>query len=374
MKQESIYGVANSLIGKKDSICISVIVPVHSLSPDRRVDPITVRKAIEEAADSLRFRYSLKESEPLIQAMEELYKQIDFDHNGSGIGLFVSPGLRRLVKFHNKVKRTVVVSGSFEIRDWLYENYESTPYILLALDGNHARLYKGIRDRLEEISDQNFPRQYEDDYEYNKPSRGSSYVGNAFVKDFEKDKTELAERHLQNFLRKVDDSLDDYDIAGNYIIVAGTGSELDLFRHSTKQKHVAGWIRGNYFAEGLSVLGEKAWEVMKGELDQRKKDLVSDCLDRIGEGKAVTGLENIWEAALEGRGNLLLVEKDYSRPGFIVKENGEKLHLHPPTAPHRVVTDAVNEIMQTVYEKKGEVLLVENGSLDTWKIALLTRY
>ena len=70
------------------------------------------------------------------------------------------------------------------------------------------------------------------------------------------------------------------------------------------------------------------------------------------------GMENVWKAATEGRAFKMLVEKEYNRSAFITQE-----------------VDTVNEIMSTVLEKDGRVLIVEKDTLKDFKrIALLTRY
>ena len=48
------------------------------------------------------------------------------------------------------------------------ENY-STPYYLVEISGKEIRLFRGIMDHLEEIKDEDFPKEITDDYEYTKP-------------------------------------------------------------------------------------------------------------------------------------------------------------------------------------------------------------
>ena len=69
-----------------------------------------------------------------------------------------------------------------------------------------------------------------------------------------------------------------------------------------------------------------------------------------------------------------MVEKDYCKPGF-VGEDINRLYLHPPLKPHKTLADAVDEIIETVLEKKGKVYFTDNDLLkDYERIALITRY
>ena len=65
---------------------------------------------------------------------------------------------------------------------------------------------------------------------------------------------------------------------------------------------------------------------------------------------------------MAGRGKILLVEKDYSLPAFQNAADGG-IHLKPPHTAIRIISDAVDEIMKIVLNKKGEVIILENGSL-----------
>jgi hypothetical protein len=68
------------------------------------------------------------------------------------------------------------------------------------------------------------------------------------------------------------------------------------------------------------------------------------------------------------------VEKDYKSPGF-TESGSNELYLRPPQKAHRILADAVDDIIECVLEKNGQVFFVEDGMLkDYQRIALITRY
>ena len=72
---------------------------------------------------------------------------------------------------------------------------------------------------------------------------------------------------------------------------------------------------------------------------------------------------------------MLLVEKDYSVPGYLINGDDYNLHLHPPKKLDEVMPDAVSSLIELVFEKNGDVVIVENGSLANYHgMALITRY
>ena len=91
MNTEFLIGEELALMQKQRGICISIIVPTHRLSPERRGDHLEMEKAINKAKEYLHYKYTKEQVKPLLQSLDELFHQIDFDHNAEGLGLFVLP-------------------------------------------------------------------------------------------------------------------------------------------------------------------------------------------------------------------------------------------------------------------------------------------
>jgi hypothetical protein len=64
---------------------------------------------------------------------------------------------------------------------------------------------------------------------------------------------------------------------------------------------------------------------------------------------------NYRTAAMEGRGLMLLVEKDLHHRGYRKDEPGT-LHLQPPTKPYTIIPDAVDNLIEVVRAKNGKVI------------------
>lgn len=82
---------------------------------------------------------------------------------------------------------------------------------------------------------------------------------------------------------------------------------------------------------------------------------------------------DVWRVANEGRGSLLLVEKDYHAPATTDEAGWHLLPADEAAAPDGM-DDAVDEIIETVLSKQGRVVFLENGQLETHqRIALNLR-
>jgi hypothetical protein len=307
--------------------------------------------------------------------LDELVKTIDYAHNKKGIGLFVSQNIKKLITFPFEVKEKVIIRHSFEIRDLLYFNHYSRNYFLLALTEKSAKLFSGTTDQISEVKDENFPRDYEELYEYAKPARGSSYVGNAYLQDFEKDKSVMEAIRMKNFFEESDECLKKYLLPNTPLLLAGTEKDVSLFRNTTAhKKNIIDTLSGNFSYVNEAELGLMAWLKVWAFIDKEKTELISLYGERKGAGLGVEGINEVWTAAKAGRGLKLLVEKDFYLTGFVTSEDN-KLHIKLPKRKHSTIPDIIDDIIETVLNKNGDVIVVENEALrDHQRIALITRY
>ena len=377
MKKDKLLGEDLITLQKQQGqICISTILPTHRLFSDRKVDKFVMEKAVENATQLLGYKYSAKDTKPLVSKLKEMAKSIDYDHNLDGVGLYVSDQVSMMVKFPFAVKEKIVVDDNFEIRDILYKTNLSQPYYALMLSEKKVRLFEGCLDQLTEIRGKHFPYEFYDDYEYNTPSRGSSNIGNPQMRSFEHDKSTMEAIRLKDYFRNADEYLGDYMVENIPLIISGMNKDISWFESVTAfNKQIAGKFSGNYDNTNLSDYGKRCWTSFETYLKSKVDELIDKYRDKVGSGLAVSGIQEIWTAVLEGRGLNLIVEKDFKVPGFTIPDNEYFLTLRPPKAKHNTMPDAVDEIIETVLEKGGDVIFAENGQLGEFgHMVLITRY
>lgn len=357
------------------SPCVSVVIPLQDIMPqDKRAAMLTAGKAIEKAGEILQGAHP-RHYEKLINSLHDLLEQFDllYDPLAEGAGFFVSPGFHKLILFPFPVREKIQLADNFLIREVLYMERYAMDYYVLHLNEKAIQCYEGRLNKLEEISDNNFPRELRDDYEYSRPARSTSHAGQAGVKGFEKDRSILEVTRLKTHYREADHLLEKY-LGESPLIIAGPKKSISCFQESTHhKKNIVGVINGNY-SHTEPELGNRSWAVLKNWIDEHEDVLVGDLLREKWQQRAVDGLKGVWKAVNEGKGYMLLVEKDYSCTGFIEEKSG-KLHLKAPGTKHRIITDVVDEIMRIVLEKNGDIEFVQNGTLEANEhIALITRY
>ena len=272
----------------KGNICISVIVPTHRTSPDRRVDKPEVEEAIDKAKQLLQIKYPEKDIKPLLQSLDDQLEAIDFVHNTEGIGLYISPGVKVIVHFPFPVEEKIMVDNNFEIRDLLYKLNYDQPYYVLMLTEKEAKLFEGSWNNLSEIKGDHWPWKYEDEYVYSKPARSSSFAGHAHVKIFEKDKTELEHIRFTNFFREIDKKLNDCLMNNTPLIILAPERENSLFEKiSMHRKNIIHKIHGSYGYENLKSISDIVWPGMYEHLQTERKQLINEFKEMIGEHRDV---------------------------------------------------------------------------------------
>ncbi|MBC9932843.1 hypothetical protein [Chitinophaga qingshengii] len=355
---------------------ISLIVPLDDASGrSRQTASSQVKKAIKKVAKTLEDIYP-EQSVQLLPLLEEQLLQFDkhYHPGAQGAGIYVSSDYYHQCLFPFPVEEKAHIAGAFSIRELLYLEHYATGYLLLHINEQTVQCYNGKLNELEEITNQHFPLHFRDDYEYSKPAQLTSHGGYEGTKSFEKDKSTLKAIRTRNFYREADHKLNAV-LNGQSIIIAGPEKDIALFREVTGHtQRIIGEIPGNYSHLPLKKLEEKCWDTIRAWTDKQEATSLSQLLGKTWPENIIEGTKKVWQAVQAGRGLKLLVEKDYACPGFIGDKAG-KFYIRAPKTGHRTIADAVDDIIQAVLRKKGEVIFANNGALSEHQhIALITRY
>ncbi|MCF6405333.1 hypothetical protein L3C95_20680 [Chitinophaga filiformis] len=355
---------------------VTIIVSLHeTVAPDKKAALLLAEKAIQEAGDFLRSMYP-KEEASLLHSLQGLLDDFDrhYDLTAEGLGFYVSPGYSKLVKFCFPVQKKVEIGDSFALRELLYLEHYSISYMVLHVDEKAAHCYKGHLNSLEEVNDGVFPRYFHDDYEYSKPARASSYSGQTAIQGFEGDKSANEANRLKSFYRETDQMLSAY-LEDQPLIVTGPQKDISLLQEvSVHEKNIIATINGNYANVTVKALEDRVWPALRSWIDDTQQSTMLQLIQEEWQQHVVDGMRDVWTAVKEGRGQRLIVEKDYTCPAFLDDKTG-KLHMRKTRKTQNIVMDAVEKVLRLAIEKGGEIVFVNNGTLDDHgHISLITRY
>jgi hypothetical protein len=361
-----------ALIQERDDWCVSVIIPNHRTSPDRRVDSEVLNKSIRYAKSILHGKNPPASINAMITtSLDRLALEFDPVHAMDGLGLFVSPEIARLVLFPFPVKEKIIVDNTFEARDLYYLEQFSKPYYVLQLTKDEAHLFlmeTGATAR--EVTNTYFPMKNEQEYEYSRSSLGTSY---GFAgKGFEKDKSIVNKTRQQPFFKEVAQNVMPYAKAGD-LLVSGAKHILSGFDTLRDRRlKIKGRITSNF--KDPNDLFEHA-RITYFECRQQEIQMMIDSLkELVGEKRVARGVRNVWSAAIGGKGDTLLVEKDLYDEGITLHDGG-LASVADDLTKKNTRNDNVDHIIETILDKGGKVIFTEENQLaDYDHIALILRY
>jgi hypothetical protein len=247
---------------------------------------------------------------------------------------------------------------------YLVQGLRRSPrYRVLVVSGRTTRLFEAIRDDLVEHRSHGFP------FEADIVPRDRRAVAGRFALAPGRDDSE----QWRKYYRAVDDALTEASRDDELpLVLAGVKRSLTLFEQVSRNAGlVAGRVEGGHDRATAHALGEAAWPIMREWLRQRRRDAVAGVVDAMHAGKAVTGLDEVWRFAREGRGGLLVVEEDYraepSREvdfGLVPASSSDVDAIHDP----------VDELIEHVVRAGGMVEFVGPGMLaDYGHVGLVLR-
>lgn len=263
------------------------------------------------------------------------------------------------------LKERVIVDEDFFTRDLVFALNRTPRYWTLVLSEKPTRLFEGTRDDLIEAQDGGFPMTHEG------PGGEQSLPGGFGIRK----SAYRDERHRQ-FFRQVDSALKPF-LADDPLplVVVGVDRYLAFFNEVASHKDsILTTLTGSHDKTSPHELGKLVWPLVKANLAEERQQVFSDLERAIGERKYVSTVGEVWRLANKGRSRLLLVEEDFHYPARVDETGRHLMPADDATAPD-VIDDAVDEIIETVLRKQGQVVFMDNGQLEAHqRIALILRY
>jgi hypothetical protein len=340
---------------------LSILLPTHRTSPDNKQDPIRVKNLVDEAVTRLAAEFSQRELDPLFKQLDDLTSQIDYPHTLDGLALYVSHDFGKLYNLPFSVPARVVIDQTFATRDLVYGMHRALRYWVVLLSQASTRLFAGTGETLEEVHDRNFPAQM-------------TGPGGTTALPFEADSSYLDDRH-RRFFQQVDSHLAEYIKHDPVpLVVGGVDRQISFFREvSAHAPLIAGTLTGNFDRATIPEITPDVWSIIQSVRETARADALQELEQAMGAQRVVSTIEEVWRLAHEGRGKLLLFEKNYHVPA-IVEPNGN-LKLVDQPGGTEVMDDAVDEIIEAVLAKGGSTAIVDDGALAAQQqIALILRY
>jgi hypothetical protein len=342
---------------------ISVIVPLMAKINLNTELAHTLKIAADKVEQELINNYPADTCKLIMHKLNSVVGNLVVNTHKQGIVIYVSPVFEKVLYLDIPVEEKIIVGDSFEIRDLVYNNKQLHKYLLLVLSGKESKVYLG-NSELKRLESGMTESVYA--YVNNAPERVANFS----------DMSDRRETLMDKFLLNIDNGLN--KILNTHqlpLVVLGAERILGHFRKLTKHgAAIIGYVHGNYEEATLPQLREIA-QAHLVEWDERKQLLLLKKLEgAAGEHKLASGIKEVWRDAVNQKGRLLAVEKDYyyaarhGAAGDIIEELAE---------PHNelsYISDAVDNIIEKVLQNGGDVEFVDHDVLKDYDRIALIRY
>ena len=274
----------------------------------------------------------------------------------------------REYRLPGEVPELVVVADSFHLRPLLRHLQASGRYFLLRLSQNQAQLCAGDEHGLEPVDLPGLPASLEDalgELELESHLNMRSNPGGkreAFYHGHGTGKAPPPEDLLRYF-RVVDAALwDELREQKEPLVIAAPVSYHTPYRSVCRYPHVLeDGLEGNYERTSTGELHELAWPLVRRRMDARLDGVLATYERWVSARRAISDLEQVARAAVQGRVLDLLVGEGAHLWGHLDPASGE-VALNEAQSDHRD-DDVLDDLAEAVLLRGGDVFAVPAGRM-----------
>lgn len=353
------------LAEQKSYPSVTISFNTHRTSPDNLQDAIKLKNAVKEAEERLLKEFDNKRDiAEVLQKLSDVLDDIDVSKNIESLHVFISKDTLEIVRTTWPViNEGVWIDDKFAIRPLIKAVNRTEEYLVLYLTQKGVHLYEAKDDIIEnEITNEDFP------------FTESKYNLNHVFADLRTDS--LQENRLKNFINQVDKAVQRIDTT--YSTPVLVVSVADNYSYLLDQADQPSIYIGNVSADFNSPTQKHefmadAWEFIKQRQHQNRTLAIEEMQEAISKGQVLTDLQEIYQASIDGRGDLLIVHQDYEQPVRMIDDRTFEL-VDDPTEID-VIDDITSNIAWDVISKKGRAIFTSQDEIkELGKIVLKTRY
>lgn len=351
-----------NLASEKNSPCVSISLNTHRTHPDSALDAISLKKLLKEAEERVIAEFGKRPVAELLEKIESIPVEIDVNYNLDSLHIFLSNSTKEIIKSTLPTSvEGVQISDEFALRPIINAYTRSESYLVILLSQSGVNLYEAVNDSIvHEIKNDNFPF-----------SENMHYATNAEKSSDGKHMDNL----VREFLNKVDKAIVHvHNLTDQKCVVICTEDNFSRLQQvADKPSIYLGYAPIDYNNTATHQIAAQAWELVQDIQKQGRTDAINELMEAVSQGKVLTDLQDIYQAALDGRGDLLIVHEDFKQAVLMIDERTFNL-IEDPTEPNSI-DDITSHIAWEVLSKKGRVFFTAQDEIkDLGEIVLKTRY
>lgn len=343
--------------------CVTISLSTHRTHPDNLKDEVTLKNLLREAQERVIAEFGKRPVAPLLEKIENIAAKIDVNYNLDSLHIFLSNDTEEIIKSTWETSHEGVhISDRFAVRPLIKSYNRSEDYLLMLLSQNEVRLFGAVNeDVIEEIENDDFPF-----------SESRYFL--THTEDKSSDSKQV-DNKVREFFNKVDKALVKvHNDTGLACVVICTEDNYSLLQQVADKPSVyLGYASIDYNNIATHQIAKQAWEIIKSLQHQRRADAITEIKEAVSQGTVYTDLQEIYQAAIDGRGDLLIVHQNFSQP--VIMKDERTFDLTDNATQVNAIDDITSNIAWEILSKKGRVIFTTQDELkDLGEIVLKTRY
>ena len=369
MQNKKLEGLAT----ERSNPCVTISMITHQTHPENAPDLLTLEALLKEAKRRILSEFAEEDVSALLKNIAEIEEEMDVNYLNytlNSLHIFLSNRTKEVIKSMFKVPENAVQVGDrFALKPLIKDFNQTEEYYILLISQSGAQLYHALNNMiLGEISNDDFP--FDVSLKDQKINKDHHY----------KDPQELTdpgrvENNILEYLNLIDKAtVKMHRETGLPCVVVSTEHNYSRLKKIADVPAIyIGYATVDYNQIAPHALAIKAWKVVNEVQEQRIAEEIKEMQEAVGHGLVFTDLSDIFRAAKEGKGDLLIVNEDFHQA---VKMNGElAFDLVNDSKQKGVIDDITNEIAWDVFSKNGRVVFTHQEEIKTLgDIALKVRY
>jgi hypothetical protein len=332
-----------TLTDRHDDCCVSVYMPTHRYGRDAEQDPIRLKNLLREAEERLESKgMRSPDVREMLKPAQSLLQDSGFwRHQSDGLALFITPETYHMYRLPLPFAELVVISDRLHLKPLLPFFASDGHFYILALSQNEVRLLEGTQYTVDEIEEENLPKnmaealqyeRYEQELQFHTSSapggdrRAAMFHGHD-VSDEDKDR-------ILRWFHKLDKELSTL-LADEQspLVLAGVDYLLPLYREANAYRHLLEeGITGSPEELKTEELHERAWPLVEPVFNQAREEAALRYGQLASSGQATTDISEAVLAAHYGRVDSLFVAVDTQVWG-VSEPDLNRVHIHEEAQP-----------------------------------------
>ncbi len=348
----------------KDNPSVSISINTHRTHPDNLQDAIVLKNALKEAEERLLSNYEKKEIATLLNKMNNLADNIDVNKNMDSLHVYLSEQQEEIIKTSIAIpENKVIVDDHFFIRPLMKTWAKTQEYLILFLSQNETRLFEAVNDTIaEEIINDKFPFGENPNVVFGNEARSDGKKVDAMAKEH----FNIIDKAVLNVVNETGLKCAVVTNENNYSLLLEVADKPDTY---------IGYVDADYNNSKPHQLAEQAWPVVEGKIKENKNTIIGLVKEAVGNGTVLTELQDVYNAAIDGRGDILVIHEDFSQPVRMTGDRSFDIVDQDQIADADVIDDITTNIAWEVLSKNGEVVFTTQDEVkDLGEIVLKTRY